>query len=673
MRRLLPAIALLAAATPTFAATVFRNGDWKLDENLANGVTTCVMYTTREANSIAYQLDVRRVKNAVGPTEVFLKMQHPTRSRGASVWKAVNRGNREFGFAQASSTVSGRNTITTFWNIPTNTTALLTDLENRRELSFVPADTTRNPRLSFSNDGFARVKQEMQTRCVNGSSLINAGFETAFLNDKGRSAVGVSPETVVELRTLLVAGVEAYSRQGANSTALATLGQRFAAPLNEVTTLNNTIERLGRRDIPATQTSQAANDQTEVNARQAIAQSNNAIPAQVAAVTGAEQVLARTQAAITPHQANHDRLAQSNSAAQSQVDNNANRLAAIESDRNRITSELRNLNFQAQQASDAAAAAERSIPDARRDLRRAERAFDEFNAEREVRLRLREDRASMSAFAELPDARRRHARLEEEVPMARQARDEQQGEVNLCANTGADCGAERAALLAANQLLERTKDEEKDAERRLNQLQNTVRSAEQRITSEVQSIQNALANDVNSANAQLNGLESSIVNNQRRANEIYSFQMPALNDQMAALDREEPLVADALDRATPEANRTADELSAFEARVGWHAKIEARYNARTVLDARNSELSATRSALANAEGLAARTVSERARLAGILADQQARLAQSQTRLQVVIASLVPYEQEKARLENVGSTVAGEIEGLSQQFDNLLPN
>jgi chromosome segregation ATPase len=171
---------------------------------------------------------------------------------------------------------------------------------------------------------------------------------------------------------------------------------------------------------------------------------------------------------------------------------------------------------------------------------------------------------------------------------------------------------------------------------------------------------------------QVQSLENQLSMNIRRVEMIANIEIPQLQNIINALTNERPAVQARYDQEVPQANRLAAELESFERRVGWDEKVQAVQNAENLVSQRSNELNRSLSQKANLENQIGRCQQDRSRLANLLNDAKTRLVQSQNRLVAVIQSLVPFDQEKLRLEQQESDLKNQLAAQAQDFEAKLP-
>lgn len=235
-----------------------------------------------------------------------------------------------------------------------------------------------------------------------------------------------------------------------------------------------------------------------------------------------------------------------------------------------------------------------------------------------------------------------------------------------------DCTNEQNGVNQAQSVVSQLESQQRDARVRVDQVSRAIAQIQNRVEMEVRRINDDLNDRAMQAARQEQGIQNQIAVNARRVDIIANREIPNQQNIINSLSAERPSVQARYDQEVPNAGRLEGELRSFEQRVGWDAKVQAVQNAENLVSSRTNDLNQSLSAKSNLEAQIGRCQSERSRLASVLVDAQSRLAQSQQRLTEVIAALVPYDQEKARLEQQESDLKNQLATNAQDFESKLP-
>jgi|GEM_PF-4652881 len=664
------ALALLTLFVVPFAqaGVVYTSGDWELDDTStrSNPNGTCIARTLGGDDRVDMALELRIPKNKPAALEMYLTQEYGR----AKAWDIILRDDSVMALGYTGKI--GRKE--TFWAVPQKMAAVMAQLLERRDIKLKTADGSRDPRYVLSADGFKNVLAKLEERCNGKVAVLDAAFEASFTagNPVAKSA-GFTVETTAQIRELYIAAHAVHLSKGANVKDMQALRQRFATQLAEATTLEDTIQRVDTLDIPATRAAQIANDQRETVAQNELQRLAVAIPALSAAVTSANGVVATAEAAVAPLRAEQSQRANAAYNARSTVNSGLDRIATLDSQRSSAVSQINRLDSERSQAQDSANRASSALFSAEQDERRAESEFRNFDPSRELRYRLDRNSEYQRAEREFQGSVAAQRQAEADVADSRRILAATEAKLTGCrATAGADCtGAETAVTEARNEMA-RLQGIERNLENRVVQLRNILTNERQQAEREVEAIRTKLGQNMAYAQQRVNELRAALNRAETRVREISNFEIPRLNDQITAIDRERPLVVSEVNRARPEAERLEAEQANFERRVGWAAKYAALQDAQRALNARTNELNAALTSQRNANNTVAATRAERIRLDQVLVGQQQLLASSRSRLIEVRVTLEPFEVERARIQMVAGQLDGQFKDLAAQFASRLP-
>ncbi len=235
-----------------------------------------------------------------------------------------------------------------------------------------------------------------------------------------------------------------------------------------------------------------------------------------------------------------------------------------------------------------------------------------------------------------------------------------------------DCTAEQNSVNAAKQVVSNLEVQMRDARGRLNQVEQRMDHIERRVDQDVDRIRDELQQRAMQAIRQEQNLENQLSVNIRRVEVIANIEIPQQQNIINALTNERPGVQARYDQEVPQASRLESELLTFERRVGWDAKVQAVQVAENLVSQRSNDLNRSLSQKANLENQISRCQQERTRLANNLNDAKNRQVQAENRQRDVVQALVPYDQEKARLEQQESDLKNQLAVQAQDFEGKLP-
>lgn len=690
------AILLSFISLTAHSKIVYRSGNWALNDLSADAVpqNICAMVQDARVGNTVWQVQITHTKNEAGPTEIFLTQT----GRGAATWSVTTTSGQTLAFANMSQV----GTTTTLWHIPQNTSAFIAHLDGRRDMQAKPADGTRINGFKIFDSGFASVKAEMVKRCLGTIPLVDAEFETAFLKRTTTlNPNAIAPETVTDLRALLVEGHKAFLGRKSNAAAMLTLRNRFAAPLQESQSLTATIATLTQTAIPTIRQQQTDNDALEERSKTEVQRLTGIIPGQEQAAAAAKVARDNAHAILAPHIPEHNALESEVEAAESEIVSSQTRIAQIDQELSTNTSRIRSLESDLSSHESTLRQHESNLRQAESRVRQAESEYRSFNPSSELRNRLQNNysyRNATSAFerarSDYSTAQRDADSVEREVESARREaraaasdRDSKQSALDSCRRTPeAECRAEHDAWKVAKVMADRAEDEYQRVDGRastarmrissarseMDRARSDMDSAERSVEREVDQVYSQLRSTLDSAQRRHDELSTIVRNSESRIREI-GYELPRLRDQVSSLERERPLLVSQVSRARSDAARAESALASFEQRVGWRAKKQAYDAAENTRYARANELNTSLRAKAAGEQAIQRAQTERPRLAQELATRQQQLTTAQERHAIVKASLAEFEVENAQLTQTSQTLEAEFLGLIAQFEGKLPN
>ncbi len=423
-------LALALGATNTaLAAVVFKKGNWQLDDSLpsdaAKGV--CQASTAGKMGKAVVTLTLVVDKTGQKPLEVFLMPTTP--SVGATAMFAQTKSGATF--YQALLPRTGANDV--YWNIPTNTQQLISDLKAGSQLNFRAVAGSRE-QLPLSLSGSTATIDEMLKRCTKSAVFTVQDFEAAFLPENAdRFDINrITPDKAKQLRDLVATGATAFVKVRSVQKELEALDAKFAALVKERGTLQTDIDNLRHVQIPNME-NQKAGAQTKIDtALGEIADFEARLPGKQSELDRARAAAADADARLRPLVPEHNRLAGLIRGAQSRLDSARANLSSIRDGVERARADISALNNEADRLS-------RDLPSLQDEVRRGERGLDDarrdqraFDAQREIRERLQND-------SRVDRLRREIRQGEEKVRQARDRAQDAQNDVNRAKDALRQC------------------------------------------------------------------------------------------------------------------------------------------------------------------------------------------------------------------------------------------
>ncbi len=445
---ILASIAMLSVFSTAHAKVIFESGAWSLDDlsdkkKDPNGL--CLAYTQAEIGSSIYRLEIAHPKNKNAPTEIQLRLQGKP---GALGWTATLNDGSVMAFAN-SGTV-GKQTV--FWNIPQSSIKLFAQLEDKKDIKFKPADGSKDIKLEFDADGFKKVREKMEEKCLNKTALLDSEFEASFLTRQDSiNPLNVSSQSIVELKKLFAAGYDVHLNILANRDDMARLRLKFKRELDEADALNSLISRLAQSEIPSIIQAGQRNDSLEVQKKQELTSTISSIAASKSNVAAAEKNLAAAKATIAPFEKEHSDRANSAYYARQAASSGANRLAQLDQGIAQAQANVAALSNEAGRLQESNSRLEAQIRSERMDLVRAERDDRAFNPREDVSRRLHGDRAYNETQRMIPGLKNSLSALEKALAETRGKAIARDAELKACQNSTASVTDESSFRLPAQE------------------------------------------------------------------------------------------------------------------------------------------------------------------------------------------------------------------------------
>ncbi len=732
--KLTASLLLLSVFSTAHAKVILTSGSWTADDTSdrrnPNGV--CRIYTQTSpgfGNSTTYTLMISKAKNSPGPTDIQIIMAD---GKPAKNFTLTLKDETVLAFADGgpSATVKRQSSA---WYIPQHTDKLFAQLEDRKDIRVKPADGSRDPRIEFSADGFKRVKEKLQEKCLNNQPVYDLAFEEVFFLKRDLiNPAGITPEQVKELRNMVNAGYSVHLGINGTKADMAKLQAKFQTQLNERDYLVSRIDSLGNREIPSIISSGQQNDGLEGSSRGQLAQVNVTISQQQSSLSGAQAQLNTARAVIVPHEAEHgDRESRAVSARRiftnasqrlSEIDNGVrnaeqsiNQLSrdagALQNQNSRLDNDLRYArqiharadmdarNYRPSQERDRLLLSDpvyqgalRELPRLHSNVQIIENALADAKGKllaRQTELRVCQTRTSfIQSYADRIPAQERPER----GPRYNPNRPHPEGDGHQTPTTptqpttpvpttpteptpttpAPDCASQQGAVDQAKQVVASLEVQLRDANSRHEEVDRRINQRASHAEGEVQRIHSELQARTEQAHREERRIEGQLSANIRRLEIIANVEIPQQQNIVNQLSNERPSVQSRYDQEGPNANRLESELAAFERRVGWDAKVEAVQNAESLVSQRSNDLNRSLSQKTALETQINRCQQERTRLATALVDAQNKKLQAENRLQQVLASLVPFDQEEARLEQQENDLKGQLMSQAEIFESKLP-
>jgi hypothetical protein len=152
------ALAITAQAAFANSSQISKDKDWVLTEHTSTSGSVCVAATSKTVQKATYRLEIQRAKLRSSATEVLIReMKHSYGMTGFFSNKDLT--GLQLAFPKMEETADSR----FFWLVPADTQAVLNGIAADKEFRVFAQNSTREIKFTFSNRGFAKMLQLMQT------------------------------------------------------------------------------------------------------------------------------------------------------------------------------------------------------------------------------------------------------------------------------------------------------------------------------------------------------------------------------------------------------------------------------------------------------------------------------------------------------------------------------
>jgi chromosome segregation ATPase len=655
----------LTLSLSAHAGQIGKDRDWVLTDHATPTGSVCVAATSVKVQKANYRLEVQRAKSKTAATEIMIReMSYGYGMTGFLTNKDVS------GIMLAIPKLEETADSRFFWMVPTNTDAILKGLAAGKELRVYAVNPTREIKYSFSPKGFAKMLTLMQEKCTGGGDLFNTAFEQEFLKGLAvdRDPSGLDLVKTRALRDVFFRGASIFDQKLASNAEIQKLVNQYASLINEGTALEQSIAELNGSTIPSIQRAQVNNQSEKVKMERDLEAVKKEIPILEAALKASQKVYDSAYDAIKPHLDEHANLSSTVDSAENKLlewerylSSLRSQIATKERQVAQLESELRNLRDRIAYNESELSRADRIAEERRRD-------YERFDIDREVRERLRDNTEMPHLKNQLELARGQLPNLRQDIGQKQTIATAAQTSLRECQRTpDSDCSAQQAEAARAQNDLNEANQKLKAVEQDILQTQNRIRAIEDSIERRVRSEKDELENKYDRAVANRNAISREITQDRADARQIRDFDIPLLDREIADLEADIPGAQSGITDSEAALTNAKASLASFEKRVGWVAKKQNLDRATADRDQKQTLLSNAVYSKGQLERGLINNESERVRLVALLSDAQVRLSTAQARLADVNNQLVPYKQERSRLDEVAVGIQAMLDQQMQAF------
>ncbi|KYG63206.1 hypothetical protein AZI86_16005 [Bdellovibrio bacteriovorus] len=570
---------------------------------------SCIASTVRTLNNQKYRLELTLDKSGLYPVELWIREMPGTIETRAFKFTTEVKPLKSFAFAPFKDSAGN----TTFWQVPSDTAALISYL--KRETRFMAfaqipngAAAPTTKAVDFSLRGSSAVIDALIAQCNKKQALDRSAFEQSFV-----------PTQVASLDALKLDEEKTAQLRSIYMGALATNAQKTKLQ-QQLVALNTQYAKQIQELAKVTGTL----DQLTQKELVTLQNQKATIQAKIASL---ETQIASQQAAISAKEAE---IVQANA----NYDAAWKVLAPFETEHKRLADNVQISRNDVASSQKRLADIDAQISNTSSSISRAENEVGSLRsqintAESELRnIRSAADNAE-SDYRRFDDRRERDARMREH-PLLRY------------------CYQERADVCNWQ-----------------------TRSIESDINNEVDNIRRRLSSNTDQARSQVNQKLDRISSLNSSLRDYQDSRIPNLRSQLSDLRSQRPSVESALSRAKTEVSNRSAALQSYDSSVGYAEKKAAVDGASAVVVKLRGEMAqleeAKKTSIRTREQQTLALLDTDKKIAAVLT----KIQETQDRSSELNQALVPYMEEKSRIENEISFTQASIEANKAAFSQII--
>lgn len=572
---------------------------------------SCVASTNRTINGQNYRLELSLDKSGLYPVEVWVREVPSSGQTRAFKFTTETRPSQNFAFAPYKDAAGNE----IFWQVPSDTASLIAYLKRETRaliLAQAPngAGAPITKAVDFSLRGSSAVIDALIAQCNQNKALTQGEFEKAFV---GAQTVALDALKLDEEKTAQLRSIY--------MGALVANTQKLQLQ-KELTALNTRYAKQVAELAKVT----GELDQLTQKELTALQAQKDSIQSRIAAleqqIRSAALAIEAKEAEIVKANANYDAAWKVLAPYEAEHKRLADAVTTARNDVNAAQGRLNDLDAQINSKLSALSKAENEVSSLRSQLSRADSELRE--------LRLTGDNTE-SAYNRFEDRRERMERLREH-PLLR-----------YCENTRADvCNY-------------------------------AARNVESEINREVDNIRQRLSSNTNEVRSLIQQKNDQISRLSSQVRDYADYQIPNLRNQVTDLRNQRPAWESRLANARNEVSQRNAALASYDNSVGYAAKkaaVDAASSVVVGLRADVAKLDNNRATLVRSRETAqADLLSTDKKIEAVLAKIQA----TQDRSSQLNQALVPYFEEKSRLETGIASLERAIATNKAAFTGILTN
>jgi chromosome segregation ATPase len=636
--------------------------EWKSStESDAQG-KICVASASVSEGKSGYTMQVRVRDGLSTQTEILLARNGPPLAvKGFQGRIGTNGPQIQF----SSLAVNG--TVEYYYGLPHNTLAVIQAMAANKEIDLAPVGG-QHEELDFTLKGFATAVKELE-KCSKNQPLANNEFEQILT---GTSALSVdlarlTQAVTQDLRKIAGEAYPLFIQRKANQKALADLRAKYAAEIAEYERLNARISKIQGTELPDLASRRARLVTQLSQAEQELRDTQANLPKIEARVATAQTAYDRAYAILAPHIPKHDQLVNYVNSAESNLAASQARLRQVESDIVQTNNRLRDLHNKLTDLRYEIDRLRRELDNARYELRIAEQNLNAFNYQAEYDRYLQQHNHSglksqeSSLQSQLYTAQNQTAQARSEFQSAQSA-------LQSCqATPGSDCSSQQMNYNSAQSALSQAQSQENSISSQLRSVQNQVADVERRARKQADDRLDDLQDKKRDAQQRVINIENRINTAQSEIYDIQNYQIPRNENILRTLESERSQLIRTIDQEEAALARAERELAEYERQVDWQTKKRNVDTTKAELNAATKALSHARLRLQQLPGEISSYKTQINDIDATVAQLNAELVQ----LKKASADLQPtidrYNAEKAPLDAIEKRLAAQLAEMNRRY------
>lgn len=618
--------------------------------------------TKEDKNHFTFQVRVH--EGLVSPTEIMITRQGPALAAKGFEGQVGKNGP----VLQVSSLASSGTTTEYFLALPHSLSNVLSAMSLNKDFELKPIGA-KSPELDISLKNFTSVLKTL-TQCANSQTLANQEFEqvlvgtTAFSVDLNR----LTPNAMQQLRQISVDAYKVFAQRKANLQAMQDLRKKYQTELDQYDHLQARINQINGTELPALASKRAKLVTSLAQAQQEQKDTQTNLPTIQARVNTAQVAYDKADAIFEPLVPQHDTYSNNVDTAESNLSASKARLRQVESDINTAEAKGRELQSRISDLQYEISRLNSQLPQARWDLQQAERNLNSFNYQGAIDQYLEmHNYSGLQSQEQLLSSQQMAAH--NDTAQALSQRQQAMQALQQCKAGGAtaDCSSQQAAVQNAQSAYQVAAQRENQINSQLQNVREQLSEVQRRARKEADDKLDDLQDRKRDAANRVVSIENGVRQDQNEIYNIQNYQLPQNDSLIRTLQNERSQLNYTIGSQQSTLSNAQQQLSSYEQRVDWFTK-------KRNMESTQSELRSAKNALAYAQdrlqelpGEILGYQNDIKQVDVTVAQLNAEASQDQVALTKLQATKDKYEAQKAPLSANEKSYAAQLSALSKQY------